>query len=81
MLHSAGLEDWIADDDDDYVEKAVAFANEPLRLAMLRDGLRDALIASPLVDASRFARHLEAALEGMWRERVADIEKHSGSMR
>ena len=81
MLHSAGLENWIAEDDDDYVEKAVAFANEPLRLAMLRDGLRDALIASPLVDASRFARHLEAALEGMWRERVADIEKHSGSTR
>jgi protein O-GlcNAc transferase len=81
MLHSAGLEDWIAEDDDDYVEKAVAFANEPLRLAMLRDSLRDALIASPLVDASRFARHLEAAFEDMWRERVAGIEKHSGTTR
>jgi len=81
MLHSAGLEDWIADDDDDYVRKAVAFANEPLRLAMLRDGLRDALAASPLVDASRFARHLEAALEGMWRERIAGIAQHPGSLR
>lgn len=80
MLHSAGLEDWIANDDDDYVAKAVAFANEPLRLAMLRDGLRDALVASPLVDAARFARHLEAAFEGMWRERIANIGNHPGSL-
>ena len=80
MLHSAGLEDWIANDDDDYVAKAVAFANEPLRLAMLRDGLRDALVASPLVDAARFARHLEAAFEDMWRERIASIGNLPGSL-
>jgi predicted O-linked N-acetylglucosamine transferase (SPINDLY family) len=82
MLHSAKLADWIANDVDDYVAKAVAFANDPARLAELRCGLRDALLASPLCDAARFARHLEAALEGMWREGVARLtEKHAGTER
>jgi protein O-GlcNAc transferase len=71
MLHSAGLEDWIAADNDDYVAKAVAFAHDRQRLAALRGSLRDALLASPLCDAPRFARHLEAVFESMWRERVA----------
>ncbi|CAN7154933.1 tetratricopeptide repeat protein [Trinickia sp. LjRoot230] len=70
MLDAAGLADWIAEDEDEYVAKAIAFANDPMRLAVLRDGLRDALIVSPLVDAPRFARNLEDAFEGMWRERV-----------
>jgi protein O-GlcNAc transferase len=75
MLHSAGLAEWIAEDNDDYVAKAVAFANDPVRLALLREGLRDALLASPLCDASRFARNLEAALEGMWHERVGHLTR------
>lgn len=79
MLHSAGLEDWIARDNDDYVAKAVAFASDTQRLAVLREGLRERVMASPLCDAARFARHLETALEQMWRERtgapVASAEK------
>ena len=70
MLHSADLADWIADDHDDYVAKAIAFAADVSRLAALRAGLREALLASPLCDAARFARNLEAAFEGMWREGV-----------
>ncbi|TAM54051.1 MAG: tetratricopeptide repeat protein [Paraburkholderia sp.] len=73
MLHSAGLVDWIAADDDDYVAKAVAFAADAPRLAVLRSSLRTALLASPLCDAARYARHLEAALEAMWRDGVARI--------
>jgi predicted O-linked N-acetylglucosamine transferase (SPINDLY family) len=73
MLRSAGLADWIAEDNDDYVSKAIAFANDPSRLASLRTRLRDALIASPLTDPARFARHLQAAFEAMWRERVIEL--------
>ena len=78
MLHSAGLEAWIANDDDEYVDKAVAFANEPLKLAILRDGLRESLSASPLVDAERFARNLETAFEGMWRECIERMNMRPG---
>ncbi|MGV2288339.1 tetratricopeptide repeat protein [Trinickia sp. YCB016] len=73
LLHSAGLEEWIAADNDDYVAKAIAFARDPERLAALRGSLRATLLASPLCDAARYARNLEAAFEGIWRERVAQL--------
>ncbi len=71
MLHSAGLPDWIAQDNQDYIAKAVAFAADGSRLAKLRSTLRASLLASPLCDAARYARNLEAALEGIWRDGVA----------
>lgn len=73
MLHSAGLAEWIAQDNEDYVAKAVAFAADVPKLAALRGNLRASLLASPLCDAPRYARHLEAALEAMWREGVARL--------
>ncbi|CAG4903331.1 Lipopolysaccharide assembly protein B [Paraburkholderia saeva] len=66
IVNTAGLPDWVARDNDDYVEKAVAFSSDPARLASLRAGLRQQLVASPLCDAPRFARNLEDAFEDMW---------------
>jgi len=63
---NAGLPEWIATDADDYVARAVAHAGDLVRLATLRTGLRQTVMASPLFDAPRFARHFEAALRGMW---------------
>ena len=60
------LTDWIADDQDDYVAKAVLHSHDLKRLATVREGLRERVLASPIFDADRFARHLEAALWGMW---------------
>ncbi|TXC88178.1 tetratricopeptide repeat protein [Paraburkholderia azotifigens] len=71
ICHAAGLADWIAADDTGYVEKAVAFAADSERLSTLRSALRAQLLDSPLCDAARFARNLEAALHGMWEQRVA----------
>ena len=66
IAHNAGLPDWIAADKDDYVAKAVEFTSNLERLATLRAGLRQQVIASPLFDAPRFARNFEDALWGMW---------------
>ena len=66
VLHAAGMGDWIATDEEAYLTKAVAFARDRDRLATLRATLRAQLLASPLCDASRFARNLENALHGMW---------------
>jgi len=68
ILHNVGLAEWIAADVDDYVAKATAFASDIKALAALRAGLRERLLASPLCDAPRFARNLEAALRGMWQK-------------
>jgi FkbM family methyltransferase len=66
IAHQAGLPDWVAVDKDDYVAKAVAFTSNLERLAALRAGLRQQVLASPLFDAPRFARNFEDALWGMW---------------
>ena len=71
IAHNAGLADWIAVDETDYVAKAVAHTSDLPRLAALRAGLRQQVTASPLLDAPRFARHVEAALWGMWQKHQA----------
>jgi predicted O-linked N-acetylglucosamine transferase (SPINDLY family) len=70
-LSNVGLGDWVAETVDDYVELAVAKANDLASLAALRGGLRGRVLASPLCDAPRFGRHLGEALRGVWREACA----------
>jgi protein O-GlcNAc transferase len=76
LLACAGLTDWIAVDVDDYVARALAHAADIDHLGRLRARLRDQVRASPLFDAPRFARHLEAALEGMWAQARRDRSTH-----
>jgi predicted O-linked N-acetylglucosamine transferase (SPINDLY family) len=66
ILGQAGLADWAATTPDGYVERAARAAADPAELAAVRAGLRDRLRASPLLDAGRFARALEAAYRQMW---------------
>lgn len=66
QLSNVGLTDWIASDESDYLSKAKTLADIP-RLTETRAGLRQQVLASPIFDAPRFARHFEAALHDMWR--------------
>jgi len=68
LLMNAGLPEWIADDTDDYVKRAVAHAGDLQKLSALRSGLRSQVLASPIFDAPRFARHFEAALRDVWQK-------------
>jgi predicted O-linked N-acetylglucosamine transferase (SPINDLY family) len=70
IAYNAGLPDWIAADEDDYVAKAVTYSGNLERLAALRAGLRHQVLESPLFEAPRFARNFEDALWGMWQARV-----------
>ncbi len=67
-LTTAGYADWIAKSEDDYVDIAVKWANDLEGLSKLRQGMREQVAASPLVDGARFARHLEEALRFMWKD-------------
>jgi predicted O-linked N-acetylglucosamine transferase (SPINDLY family) len=66
LMVNAGLADWVAQDADDYVARAVRLVADLDGLAALRARLREQVRHSPVFDASRFAAHLEAALREMW---------------
>ena len=72
LLTAAGLPDWIANGEGDYVAKAIHFASDLPTLATLRAVLREQIKISPLFDAPRFAKNLEDALWGMWQAKVGN---------
>jgi protein O-GlcNAc transferase len=67
IANNAGLPDWVASSEDDYVEKATHFANDLPKLAALRSRLGEQVRELPLFDAPRFARHFEDELWNMWK--------------
>lgn len=66
IAHNSGQSHWIAEDDDDYVRKAMLFSSDLSALSLTRAALRDQLVGSPLCDARRFARHFERAMQDLW---------------
>ncbi len=71
ILSCVGLSDWVASDTHDYVDSAINKANDLPGLAALRARLRHQVQASPLINAPRFARHLEHALSSIWDKKTA----------
>ena len=67
ILHAIGLDDWVTNDVDAYVARAVTAAADIDALARLRGGLRARFAASPLRDAAGLAREMEAAYRALWR--------------
>ena len=65
LLTAAGLDEWVAEDIENYIAKAIAFAGNLPKLAELRAGLRQQVLASPMFDAPRFAKNFENAVWGM----------------
>ena len=79
QLSNLGLEVLAADSDDEYIRIATALAADRPALAALRRELRPHMQRSPLMDAARFARHLERAYRAMWREWCASGARRAGS--
>jgi predicted O-linked N-acetylglucosamine transferase (SPINDLY family) len=76
ILSCIGLEELVATDADDYVDRAVALAADPDRLRDLRQSLRGRMAASPLCDAAGFAADMEQAIRAMWSEWVNESVIH-----
>jgi predicted O-linked N-acetylglucosamine transferase (SPINDLY family) len=68
LLGAVGLAELVAQSDDDYVEKARRLAADVTALAALRQGLRERVARSSLLDAERFVRQLESAYRQAWRD-------------
>lgn len=71
VLTCAGLTDWVAWSEDEYVNLAVRHGSDVTGLARLRAGLRQQVTGTALFDASRFAPQLENALIAMCRRRAS----------
>jgi len=67
QLMNLGLPELIAAGPEQYVRIAAELARNLPRLSELRATLRGRMQASPLMDAPRFARNIEAAYRQMWR--------------
>jgi predicted O-linked N-acetylglucosamine transferase (SPINDLY family) len=66
LLKRIGHPELIAADQDRYLDMAAALAADPARLAELKQSLRPAMEASPLLDGRRFAAQVEAAYRDLW---------------
>ena len=72
-LMAVGLEDMITTSRDEYIETAIALANDPDRRSDLRANLRGRMERSPLCDATGHARAMEAAYTAMWEDYLAGV--------
>ncbi|HTW96000.1 MAG TPA: hypothetical protein VMD30_14455, partial [Tepidisphaeraceae bacterium] len=68
QLNNLGLPELAADTDERFVEIAASLARDPDRLGDLRMSMRQRMKSSPLMDARRFARAIEAAYRRIWQE-------------
>ena len=65
IIKNAGIENFIAANNDDYVEKAVYFANNTVELEKTRKILFNKIIETPLFDTKEFSSNFCEALENM----------------
>jgi len=68
IVTAVGLGDWVAGDDDGYVEIARRFASQPEHLAALRAGLPARIAASAAGNVESYTRALEAGYRQFWRD-------------
>jgi predicted O-linked N-acetylglucosamine transferase (SPINDLY family) len=70
QMSNLGLQELIAKNQDDYVNIAVELAGNIEKLSALRAGMRERMLASPLMNVERFTRNLEQGYEQMWAARL-----------
>ncbi|MFD1627370.1 tetratricopeptide repeat protein [Azospirillum griseum] len=72
-LENIGMTELITRSVDAFVALGVELAGDPARIARLRQGLRERVASSPLMDAPRYVRHLERAYRLVWRRWCAGL--------
>ena len=74
ILSNVGLPELATNSEQEYFEKVLALANDPQQLASLRRSLRDRMMASPLMDAPKFASALQSMFREAWLKWIASQE-------
>ena len=66
LVHRVGLDEFIAETEEDYLNKAIAHASDTKALSALRLDMRQRVQQSPLCDPKLFTKHIENAFSYMW---------------
>ena len=61
-----GMDDWIANNEEEYISKAIKFSSDLEYLSKIRINLRKLALQSPVFDAERFSNHLSDLLWNIW---------------
>ncbi len=73
LMMNAGLPDWVAYSEEEYVQKAVSWGNadqaQRQTLAQVRAEMREQVKDSPVFNAQQFAGEFVDSLNAMWREK------------
>jgi predicted O-linked N-acetylglucosamine transferase (SPINDLY family) len=67
LLSNVGLPELIAKTPEQYLQISLNLAGDLPRLSSLRSGMRDRLLASPLMNMPRFVGNLETIYRTLWR--------------
>lgn len=67
LLSNMGLEELTAATEEEYINKAVSLAGEPVLLQELHDNLRQIMQASPVMDVKKYLTDVQNAYEDIYR--------------
>ena len=73
ILKQLNLKVFAAHSEEEYIDKACAFAGQPNELAAIRHSLRPHMLDSPLCLPGRMALELESAYRRMWHTWCHDV--------
>ncbi|HLG83117.1 MAG TPA: tetratricopeptide repeat protein [Bradyrhizobium sp.] len=79
IIKAIGLDDWVADDDDGYVEIARKFASMPAHLEKLRADLPARIASAPAGNVTVYTREVEAGYRQFWRDYCASQQQGAGT--
>lgn len=65
-LVNAGMPELVANSWEQYIDITVGLTRDLASLSVIRQHLRDILLASPVCDGKRFARHFSDAMRAIW---------------
>ena len=62
------MKDWIADNEHDYLKKAIEFSSDVNKISKIRINLRKEIISSPVFNSRIFSKNFDKLLWDTWKK-------------
>jgi len=70
--HNSKMSDWVAEDENQYLNKAIKFASDIDALRNLRKNLREKILRQPSFDSTLFAKEFDRAIWKIWNKSISE---------